>query len=119
MPPIQDPLKHDAAAAAARNAIGRVAKNGHPALPHQRHGDIAADHGKAAVREVDEIHHPQRHGQPDRQHEQQHPVGETVEQEADVPRNHGRLHATCRYCFTVSVGVELAVGLHDHFHRDP
>ena len=70
-------------AAAAMKATGRVARNGHPSAVHQRHGDVAADHGEAAVRQVDEIHHPERHRQPDRQQEQQHPVGEAVEQDAE------------------------------------
>src|SRR5467141_1217766 len=49
---------------------------------HQRHRGVAADHGEAAVRQVDEVHHPQRHRQADREQEQQHPVGEPVEEHA-------------------------------------
>ena len=54
----------------------------------QRHGDVAAEHGEAAVRQVDEVHHPQRHRQPHRQQEQQHPVGEAVEQDAEGRGDH-------------------------------
>jgi hypothetical protein len=54
----------------------------------QGHGDIAAEHGEAAMRQVDEIHHPERHRQPDRQEKQQHPVGKAVEQDAEGGGNH-------------------------------
>ena len=47
---------------------------------HHQRRDIAADHGEGAVGEVDEIHQPQRHRKPARQHEQQHPIGDAVEQ---------------------------------------
>ena len=56
---------------------------------HQRDGDVAAEHGEGAVRQVDEIHQPERHRQPDRQHEQQHAVGDAVEQDTEDRGKHG------------------------------
>ena len=48
---------------------------------------IAAGHGEGAVGEIDEIHQAERDGQAARQHEQQHAVGNSVEQD----RQHRRL----------------------------
>ena len=62
-------------------------------IVHQRDGDIAAEHREGAVREVDEIHQPERHRQPDRQHEQQHAVSEAVEQDTENGRGAWRFKA--------------------------
>ena len=40
------------------------------------------------MRQVDEIHHPERHRQAHRQEEQQHPVGKAVEQNAERRGDH-------------------------------
>ena len=56
---------------------------------HKRHaepvdqddGAIAAGHGERAMRQIDEIHQAERDRQPACQHEQQHAVGDTVEQD--------------------------------------
>ena len=45
------------------------------------------------MRQVDEIHHPERHGQANRQEEQQHPVGKAVEQDAERRGNHAGARA--------------------------
>ena len=45
---------------------------------HQR--DVAARHGERAMGEIDEIHQPERDRQPACQHEQQHAIGNPVEQ---------------------------------------
>src|SRR5438445_260644 len=42
--------------------------------------DVAARHGERAVGEIDEIHQPERDRKPACQHEQQHAVGDSVEQ---------------------------------------
>src|SRR5215510_10141053 len=42
--------------------------------------DIAARHGERAVGEIDEIHQAERDGKPTGQHEQQHAVGDSIEQ---------------------------------------
>src|SRR5262249_36012399 len=55
---------------------------------HQRDGDIAAEHCKSAMRQVDKVHQPEGHRQSDRQHEQQHAVGEAVEQDTENRKKH-------------------------------
>ena len=50
--------------------------------------DIAARHRERAMREIDEIHQAERDGEPAGQHEQQHAVGDTVEQD----RQHVRMN---------------------------
>ena len=45
------------------------------------HRDVAAGHGEGAVGEIDEVHEAERDRQPARQHEQQHAVGDSVEQD--------------------------------------
>jgi len=47
---------------------------------HGEHREVTARHREGAVRQVDEIHQAQRHGQADREHEQQHAVGNAVEE---------------------------------------
>jgi len=51
---------------------------GSPVHQHQR--DVAARHGECAMGEVDEIHQPERDREPTCQHEQQHAVGNAVEE---------------------------------------
>ena len=58
-----------------------------------RHGDVAAQHGEAAVRQVDEVHHAERDRQADRQEEQQHPIGKAVEQHAEGRGDHAGVRA--------------------------
>src|SRR3972149_4905855 len=48
-------------------------------LVDERHGDVAPQHAEAAMREVDEVHHPQRDREAHREQKKQHPVGEAVE----------------------------------------
>ena len=72
-----------------KKATGSVARNGQSNIVDQRDGDVAAEHGEGAMREIDEIHQPERHRQPDRQHEQQHAVGNAVEQDAEDRGEHG------------------------------
>ena len=59
---------------------------------HQQHGEVAADHGEGAMRQVDEIHQPHGHGQADGQDEQEHPVGDAVEEDGQ----HGEGLLSCR-----------------------
>ena len=55
-----------------------------PGVLIDQHGaDIAAGHGEGAVREVDEVHQPQRDRKPARQYEQQHAVGYAIEQDGE------------------------------------
>ena len=48
---------------------------------HEQHRGVAPCHGKSTMRQVDEIHQTQRDRQANRQDEQQHPVGHTIEQQ--------------------------------------
>ena len=57
---------------------GREKRHAQPV--DQDDGAIAAGHGEGAMRQIDEIHQPERHREPACQHEQQHAVGDTVEQ---------------------------------------
>jgi NAD(P)H-hydrate repair Nnr-like enzyme with NAD(P)H-hydrate epimerase domain len=63
-----------------------------PPMAHGGDGDIAAEHAEGAVRQVDEMHQPQRHRQAHRQDEQQHPEGEPVVEDDDEVADHD----TCR-----------------------
>jgi hypothetical protein len=53
----------------------------------QHHQAIAAGHGEGAVRQVDEVHQAERDGQPTGQHEQQHAVGYSIEQNGQHLQN--------------------------------
>ncbi len=75
------------ASATTTKASGRHSHEGHAELLHREHGEIAARHREGAMREVDEVHQPQRHGQPHGEHEQQHAVGDAVEKDGE--------HAEC------------------------
>ena len=52
----------------------------------QEHADEAAGHGEGAMGEVDEIHDAERDGESDCKDEQDHPIGDAVEED----RQHGR-----------------------------
>ncbi len=57
---------------------------------HGDEGDVAAGHGEGAVREIDEVHQPERDGEPAGEHEQEHAVGDAIEQNGQ----HGRCSPT-------------------------
>ena len=59
---------------------------------HRHARRIAADHRKTAVRQVDEVHQPERDRQADRDQEKQHAVGHAVEQD----RGHAATWRRCR-----------------------
>ncbi len=81
-------LEHDADRGRCDEGDGQGGQERPSHAVHQRDRDIAADHAEGAVREIDEVHHPERHRQPDRQQEQQHAVGKAVEQDAECRCNH-------------------------------
>ena len=58
-------------------------RNGDAAGARQRHDEIAAGHGERAMREIDEAHQPHGDRQADRDDEQEHGIGQAVEQDAD------------------------------------
>ncbi len=89
-PPIERTLERNAEN--GRNDEGRRQRGQERnagAVHHERR-HVAADHREGAVGEVDEIHQPQRHRQPAREHEQQHPVGHAVEQDGQHAATPGR-----------------------------
>ena len=49
----------------------------------QNDRDVAARHGEGAMREIDEVHQPERDREPACHHKQQHAVGDTVEQDGE------------------------------------
>ena len=55
----------------------------------KRNDDITAQHGEAAVGQVDEIHQAECDRQSDRQEKEQHPIRKTVEQNAQGRGDHG------------------------------
>ena len=69
--------------AATRNAIGNERKKGMPKSVDQNDGDVAARHGEGAVREIDEVHQSERDREPGCQHEQQHAIGNSIEQNCE------------------------------------
>ena len=86
--PVERALEHDARRRGREEGRGKRGEERPPEGVRERHGDVATHHREAAVREVDEVHHPQRHRQSDREQEQQHPVGEAVEQDAGERSEH-------------------------------
>jgi hypothetical protein len=62
-----------------RKAAGNAAEKASP-LVDQDHQAIAAGHGERAMRQIDEVHQAERDGKPAGQHEQQHAIGYSVEQ---------------------------------------
>jgi hypothetical protein len=54
----------------------------------ERHRQIGAQHVLNAVREVDEVHHPEHQRQPGRDQEQQHPELQPVEDLYEEKRRH-------------------------------
>jgi hypothetical protein len=80
-------FKDDACHGGGDECDGQCRKERPADKVHQGDRDIAAEHGEAAMRQVDEIHHPERHRQPDRQQKQQHSVSDAVEQHAEDRRH--------------------------------
>ena len=77
---IQQPLQHRADHGRADEGE-RQAGEERPARAVDQHGaDIAARHRERAMGEVDEVHQPERHREPAGEHEQQHAVGDAVEE---------------------------------------
>ena len=85
--PVQRALEQRAEQRGADEGERQAGEEGHAGAVHQQHRDVAAGHREGAVREVDEVHQPQRHRQADGEHEQQHAVGDAVEEQGqhDAP----------------------------------
>ena len=80
MRPVQRALEHRAEQRGADEGQRQAGQERHAGAVHQQHRDVAARHRERAVRQVDEVHQPQRHRQADGQDEQQHAVGDAVEE---------------------------------------
>ena len=80
---VEQPFQHHADQAAADKGQRQCGKERPAVLVDQHRADIAARHRERAVREVDEIHQPERDRKPTGQHEQQHAVGYAVEQDGE------------------------------------
>ncbi len=77
---VERSLEHDADRS-RRDEGERQRGEERPAHPvDQDHADIAAGHGEGAVGEVDEVHQAERDREPASEHEQQHAVGNAIEQ---------------------------------------
>jgi hypothetical protein len=92
-PPVEHPLERHADDRGREERDRQRGEERPPELVHQRHRDVAADHGERTVGQVDEVHHPERDGQSHREEEQQHAVGESVEQDADERCDHRNVTA--------------------------
>ena len=84
-------LERDADHRGGDERTGQRGEKRHAVPVHQSDSDVAAKHREAAMREVDEIHHAERHRLSDRQQKQQHAVSKAVEQNAKNGRKHRRL----------------------------
>jgi hypothetical protein len=63
---VQDTLEQDADDGGGQKRERQGREKRPLEIVHQGDGDVAAEHREGAVREVDEIHHPERDRQPDR-----------------------------------------------------
>ena len=79
--PVERALQHQPERRRREERQRQAGQERHARAVHQEHRHVAAGHGEGAVREVDEIHQAQRHGEPAGQHEQQHAVGDAVEED--------------------------------------
>src|ERR1044072_4021723 len=83
---VERALEHQADHRGQHEGDRQGGEAGH-AVPVDEHDrDVAARHGKGAMREVDEVHQPERDGSPAWQYKQQHAVGHTVEQDGQNER---------------------------------
>ncbi len=76
---VQRALEHDADGGAGQGDDGQGREKRDPRTRQQDDADIAAEHREGAVREVDEVHQPQRHRQAHADQKQQHARRDTVE----------------------------------------
>src|SRR5215831_16543451 len=89
---IQEPLQQHADQRAGDECERKSSKERPAVLIDQHRAHIAARHGEGAMREVDEIHQPERDRKSAGKHEQQHAVGHAIEQIGENSR-HGESRA--------------------------
>jgi hypothetical protein len=80
---IQRALQHRPQQRRAGEGDGQADQEGHAEPLHQHDRDVAAGHGEGAMGQVDEIHQAHGHRQAHREDEQQHPVGDAVEEDGE------------------------------------
>jgi hypothetical protein len=86
--PIERALEQPAHRRRAQEGQRQRRQERHAGAVHQHHGHIAAEHGKGAMGQVDEVHQPHGHGQANADQEQQAAVRQAVEQHAKETRDH-------------------------------
>jgi hypothetical protein len=84
--PIQRSLQDHSEKSWNKDRDRQCREKGNAGAVHQQRGAIAAEHGESSMRQIDEIHQPESHRKPDRKHEKQHAIGDSVEQD----RQHAR-----------------------------
>src|SRR3954453_1732609 len=105
---IERTLQHHADGSAYDERQRQRGKERPAELIDQHRADIAAGHGEGAVGEVDEVHQPQRDGEPASQHEQQHAVSDAVEQDGEQRGHQVDLSKTANLkFFVVMAGLVL------------
>ena len=77
------PLQHKADDRRADEGERQGCEKGHAPAVHENRRDVAARHCESAVGEIDEIHQAERHGEAAGQDEEQHAVGDAVEQDGE------------------------------------
>ncbi len=77
---IERALEHGPERGPEQESERQAEQERHAQAVHQHDRDVAARHREGAVGEVDEIHQAERDRQPAGEHEEQHPVGNAVEQ---------------------------------------
>ena len=86
---IERALQHHADQGAGDKCQRQRRKERPAGLVDQHRADISPRHGKRTMGEIDEVHQPERDGETAGQHEQQHAVGNAVEQDGKQ-RGHER-----------------------------
>ena len=80
---IERALQHRADQGACDKRQRQACKERPAGLIDQHRADISARHRKRAMGEIDEVHQPERDRKPAGEHEQQHAVGDAVEQDGE------------------------------------
>ena len=76
--PVKRSLQHRSQQRNAEKGDRQTHQKGHVKALHQQHSDVTAAHGKGTMRQVDEVHQPQRDRQPHTDEKQQHARGNAI-----------------------------------------
>ena len=85
--PVQGAFQQCAQQRRAQKGQRQADQKRHALALHQQHRDVAPQHGKRTMGQVDEIHQAHGDRQADRQDEEQHAIGNAVKQDGQ----HGRV----------------------------